>query len=243
MRTLVICTLPRTGSSFLSEQIRLTDTMGRPREYFHPNQRAKLTEEFGLPADDLKAYAAAIMERRASPTGVVSMKLMVTHVRQLVDDDLLPEPGLSALIELFGPVGDATIVTLYRADKLRQAISLVRARQTGQWSSLKGRQALEKHTGAEPEFDKAELQKAIVRLVELEALWDRELAKAGLTPALEVTYEQAVRDVAGTVARVAAAVGVDLPPADEIETPPEDKLHHRQRDFVTDEWIERFLDG
>jgi LPS sulfotransferase NodH len=237
MKTIIICTLPRTGSSFLAERLRLTGVMGRPREYFHPNQRAQLTTTFEVPADDIKRYAAEIIERRSSPNGVVSAKLMVTHLRDLVSHRLVEPPALRSVIELFGSVADATVIRLLRRDKVRQAISLVRARQTGEWSSLTAA------THESPEYDADEIERTIVRLVKLEGLWDVELAAAGLVPALDVIYEDMTADVESVVREVGRAAGIVIPEQPAVEQPEPSRQHQRQRDAITEAWVEWFLGG
>lgn len=237
MKTIIMCTLPRTGSSFFAERLRLTGVMGKPREYFHPNQRAQLTTTFEVPPGDLKAYAAAIIERRSSPNGVVSAKLMVTHLHDLEQHGLVRPPALRSVIELFGSIEEATLIRLLRRDKLRQAVSLVRARQTGEWSSLTS------VPHGQLEYDAAELERTIVRLVKLESLWDVELAAAGLAPAVDITYEAMTADVDAAVREVGRVAGIAIPEQPAVEQPEPSRQHQRQRDATTEAWVDRFLGG
>jgi LPS sulfotransferase NodH len=157
VKSVLICTLPRTGSSMLAQDMRSTKALGSPGEFFLPNRYEKFTESWGVPQGDLDGYIKELHAKTASPNGVVAVKLMVRHLDFLTQQGMLPsEPG--RLRNLTQHFGDVVIIKLLRKDKLRQAISLTKAQQTGKWGSLKEQRA-------EPFYDRDALIANLVRIV------------------------------------------------------------------------------
>jgi LPS sulfotransferase NodH len=232
MKTIFIVTLPRTGSSLLAADMRSTDALGEPREWFLPQRMGKLSAQWGLETNDLDRYIAGLRQRKSSDNGVVAVKLMVAHLAQLHDAGVLPEQRrFRALLDRFDE--EPLVIRLLRADKLRQAISLLKARQTGKWGVLK--KAI-----AEPQYDYGELSKIIVQLVKWEAQWERELEESGITPAMDFTYEELVDRRDETLLEIAQRL--DLPDAVDIVANRDrgDVKLRKQADELTEAWFTRF---
>lgn len=232
MKTIFIATLPRTGSSLLSADMRSTNALGEPREWFIPARMDKLVEQWGLPKGDLDAYIDALKQKKSTANGVVAVKLMPAHLRSLSDAGMLPtERRFAALLDRFG--GDTLVVRLLRGDKLRQAISLLKARQTGKWGVLK-----EAKGDATYSYD--ELAKLIVQLAKWEAQWERELEASGVVPAIDMMYEELPPRREETLLDIARRIG--LPDADGIVANRDrgDVKLQRQADELTEAWYDRF---
>lgn len=233
MKTIFICSLPRTGSSLLSGDLRSTRALGDPREYFNPNRYAKLVEMWDLPTNDLDAYIAELRNRTASDNGVVAIKLMVQHLTWLHNQGMLKESqgNLAELSERFG--GGGGVVKLHRRDKLRQAISLMKARQTGKWGA-KGQ------ARGKPEFSEDQLSKAIVDIVRWEALWECEFAASGITPALKIAYEDIVAARDECLLKIANELALDNAEAIVANRSRDGVSQQRQADSETEQWYDRF---
>jgi LPS sulfotransferase NodH len=234
VKVIFICTLPRTGSSLLSADMRSTVALGEPREYFNINRMARLREKWSLPVDDLDAYIAALKKRTVSPNGVVGVKLMVAQLRRLKGEGHFgdhPAP-LRALVERFG--SDVMIVKLLRRDKLRQAISLVKARQTGKWGVLRDGEG-------EPTYESEDIDRAILDLAIWEALWQREIEASGFDLDLDLAYEDIVVRRDETLLDIARWVGLDDPEGVVGDRDREDVKLQRQSNDVTEEWIDRYI--
>lgn len=235
---LFVCTTPRTGSSMLRGDIRSTNAMGDPREWFNmgPGGRyEKSSDEWAVPAGDLDAYIAAIREHTATPNGVVGVKIFELHLSQLVKRGMLPAgPGrLRALAERFGS-SDPVIVRLSRDNKLRQAISFVKARQTGKWGS----QGEAKRQG---KYDRKAIESAIYELIERENLWDRELEASGYSADVTLVYETLQNQRSEAILSIARALG--LPDAETVvgERDTDSARLERQANDETEAWIDRFI--
>jgi len=237
-RLLFICTTPRTGSSMLRGDIRSTGAMGDPREWFNLNRGGRFQQEAqarGVPSGDLDAYIAALKENTATENGVVGVKVFELHLRQLVGEGMLPEgPGrLRALAERFG-TPDPVIITLTRNNKLRQAISFTKAKQTRQWGT-RG------EAKGEATYDRKQIEAEIMDLIERETRWDRELEASGYTPDLRLIYEVLEHEREEMLMRI--AVALELPDPEQIVASriQEPEFLERQADQYTEEWVDRFI--
>jgi LPS sulfotransferase NodH len=234
MRTIFICTIPRTGSSLLSADMRSTVALGEPREYFNPNRMGRLIEQWGLVAGDLDAYIAELKKRTASPNGIVGIKLMVSQLIGLEKDGLLDSGGrgrLRTLIDRFE--AEALVVQLLRRDKLRQAISLMKARQTGKWGVL--RKAVR-----DPKYDRDELASIIVELVRWESQWQREYEASAITPAMDLVYEDLPAHRDETLLEIAERLEIPDPQAVVANRDRDEVQLERQADELTESWVDRF---
>jgi LPS sulfotransferase NodH len=232
MKTVFIVSLPRTGSSLLSADMRSTNALGEPREWFLPQRIKNLSEKWELAGGDLDGYIAELRKRKSTDNGVVAVKLMVAHLGQMHDMGLLPATRrFRALLDRFDE--EPLVIRLLRADKLRQAISLLKARQTGKWGVLK-------EAKGEPKYDYGELSKIIVQLVKWEAQWERELEDSGITPAMDFTYEGLIGRRDETLLEIATRL--ELPDAEAIVggRDRDDVKLRKQADDLTEAWYSRF---
>ena len=235
MKSVFICTLPRTGSSLLAADMRSTNALGTPREFFNRPRYERLIERWDIPRGDLDAYIAKLHAKTASPNGVLAVKLMVRHLDILTKEGMLPpEPG--RLRNLTNHFGDVVVVKLLRKDKLRQAISLTKAQQTGKWGVLK-------EQTAEPFYDRDALVANLVRIVEDEAMWERELEASELTPAITIDYEDIPPARDELLLQIAELLELPDPAAIVANRDREDIKLQKQSDSLTEEWYDRFISG
>lgn len=236
---LFVCTTPRTGSSVLVGDMRGTGEMGNPREYFNLTGRYKSSAaKWGIDFDDLDGYIAEVTKRTATDNGVVAVKVFELHLDQMARQGLLPRgPGrLRALAERFGKP-DPLVITLTRRNKLRQAMSLMKARQTGKYGSggtAKGK----------AKYDQKALNTGIVEMVKREARWERELRDSGCVPDLALVYEDHIDPVPvrqETILRIAELLGLPDPPAALAKAKIEGSSLQRQADETTEAWIDRYI--
>jgi len=238
-RLLFICTTPRTGSSMLRGDIRSTGAMGDPREWFNMTAGRRYdiqATEWEVPRGDLGSYLRALKEHTATENGVVGVKIFEYHLQQLASEGMIRSAGgrLRDLAERLGEP-DPVVVTLTRHNKLRQAISFHKARQTGKW----GTQG--KARGA-AKFDRKAIEKEMVELVNRENRWDRELETSGYVPHLRLVYEVLVGEREETLLRLARAL--ELPDPEGIVAArrrPEEQPLKRQADDETESWVNRFI--
>ena len=235
---LFICTTPRTGSSMLRGDIRSTKAMGDPREWFNmsPGRRYHSSiRGWGVPNRNLDAYLEAIKEHTSTGNGVVGVKIFELHLAQLVRKGMIPSgPGrLRALAERFG-TPDPVIITLTRNNKLRQAISFNRAKQTGKWGT-------QGEAAKKDKYDRRAIEADLMELIERENRWDRELEASGYVPDLSLIYEVLQQERESTLLRIAQALELPDPEGIIASRDVEENRLERQADNRTELWVNKFI--
>jgi LPS sulfotransferase NodH len=216
-RCLVIASTPRSGSHMLGHSLRETGAFGFPLEYLQPGNLAEWRRRLGV--GSATEALAAIKRRRTSPNGVFGLKLHYAHLGQFED--------FRAMIDaLESPM----FVHIHRRDLLRQAISYVRASQTGVW--IDGQPG--DHRAAV--FDGDAIERRLREIALHGAAWRHALALHGCRW-LDLAFEDIRGDIPGAVARIAAFAGVAVDPA----RLPLAAATRAQAGPGPDHWIERFL--
>jgi LPS sulfotransferase NodH len=246
-RSIVIASSERTGSTLVNESLRRTGVAGVPAEYFNAEvigeafellgvprlpvqirvrrqlRRARLRSDWAATWDvvpgSVGAYLDHLVRHRTSANGVFTTKL---HWNQ---HEAMTRAGLS--VDAFPqPV---SWVHVMRNDRLAQAVSLARARQSGQWSAT---QVVRRRRPYEPWFDAAAISTALAEVVESAAGWDGFFARSGITP-IRVAYEDLVADYPGTMTSLFDRLGLDVSVEPEPPT-------QRQADAISASWVERY---
>jgi LPS sulfotransferase NodH len=214
-----ICTMARTGSTYLCDLLEATGVMGRPAEYLNPGAQERWREILGLDVDAPQPiYFDALVRQLGTPWFGIK-----------------GPPDIIAFAEHFGP-HRLRYVHLTREDTLLQAISMYRARASGQWHSRPGDGGHEREVAAPP-FDAEAILERKAHIDRLDARWNEWFAAKRLHP-LRLTYEQVHADPVGAVRSIATLLDVEVPP--DFEPEPRSLV---QRDEITEEWRQRLRDG
>ena len=239
--TYLICCAERTGSTLLGDALIGTGIAGRPQSYFnraaHFNPRYQRLLGSAKNDDD---YLDRVVAAATTPNGVFGVKVHWQHLLNLVamvERDLLPaesRAAASGFERLHGRFPGLCYIRLTRVNKVARAISHYRAEKTGRWRA-DARWVTDDTGGAgEPDFD-FEAIDAFVRRGEAEdAHWRQFFHTHGISP-LELTHEELVRDLEGTVRRVLAFLDIR---ADGLELPPSSL--RQQADHRSREWELRY---
>jgi LPS sulfotransferase NodH len=240
---LVLAT-PRSGSTLLGQGLQASGLAGDPKEFFG-HKMSSWMERWSTPT--LTAYVARLSQARATPNGVFGAKLLyrqLVHLQNLArrEPELENLPLPEILHRLFP---DLHLVWVTREDKVRQAISWFKARQTGVWGQGLGQSAPKLgrawRLGNEPlqpgelafDFDGIA---TLVRQAEAEdAAIGQFFATSGIEP-FRVVYEEFSPRYEETVFALLRWLGV-APPTD-LALP--DPRTVRLADDRTDEWVARF---
>ena len=122
--------------------------------------------------------------------------------------------------------------------RLGQAISRLRAEQTGLWHrAADGRELERLAPPAPPRFDRAAIARRMAKARALDGAWTAWFAAQGIRP-LRIPYDALARDPGGVVARLLAALGLDPAAARGIDPPTA-----RLADDVSAAWRRRFEQG
>ncbi|MXO71256.1 Stf0 family sulfotransferase [Alteraurantiacibacter buctensis] len=240
-RSLVICTLPRSGSTLLGEAMYFAGGLGCPLEYLHAGFRPRFEEIWDVTG--LEGLVEALWRNRTDPSGVLSVKLMwrdvvdvacelapgrFGHLGQADPQTLSPESYRDLLALIGQLLPNPAFIHLYRRDRVRQAVSGVVAEQTGQWRSIPG---AEMQRRADPVYDAEAISRQIAYADWSNAHWRNLLAHAGSSRAL--AYEDLVRDFSGTLVPLLRELGSS-------GEPPPPRMQ-RQADGHSEQFVLRYL--
>ena len=142
-------------------------------------------------------------------------------------------PGFSELpaYEIFARVfPNLHYVWMLRRDKLRQAVSWVKAGQTGCYAG-RHRSAWRK----QPEYSYEEIDSCLSYIHDCEKGWEEFFRSADVVP-LKVFYEDLVDGYQETALRVLRYAGVTIP--DSIDWG--ERVMERQSDEINEEWVRRY---
>ena len=228
---LLFLATPRVGSSVLAEDLRASGLLGAAAESFHQRQLESIKN-----SRDLHSYITEqlLIDAHSRPT--FSACIMWPHMRNL-ENILDGQNPFEFFSEAFN-TPEISLVRISRQDKLRQAISLVRALQTGMWGS-KRRRAGEEH------YDRESIERAVLKLVKDETSWDACLERWEHKTKVHLVYENDLftkEDRNRTVANLLNLFGYDDTRARAAD-PGSNQGLKQQADDVTEDWIKSFLDS
>lgn len=220
-RTLLICTLPRSGSTLLGEALYFAGGLGCPLEYFHRGFRPDFVERWGTRT--LTDYALAVHRWRTDPSGVLSVKLFWGDVEALAaemapsrfgdlagsypeDIDVGTYREIAALLDPIFP--RAQFIHLERKDRVRQAVSGLAAAQSGLFRIVPTMET--PPAKAPPEYDFARIDSLIAYADHCHRHWRNFFEALGANP-IQLTYEDLAADYESSVRRVLNGIGNDSP--------------------------------
>ena len=240
----VICTSPRSGSTLLCKLLAATGKAGNPESYFHNPSIADwlrgldLTPEGTASERDLlNAVFDAARKRGTGGTGLFGLRLQRKSFDFLIRQMGVLHPERSSDLQRFkAAFGETLFIHLTRTNKLEQAISFVKATQTGLWHMAPDGTELERLSAPqEPVYDADEIANRLVELTSLDKDWEDWFAREEIDP-LRVTYDELSADPEKVLARTLDHLGLDREAAKGIR-PAVAKL----ADATSRNWMDRFL--
>lgn len=215
LRGFAVCTEPRSGSNFFCQLLTSTGVLGRPLEYFNgPGRRAFDDPDY---PDDPEAQLRIILDRGSTPNGVYGFKIFSRQ-----SDQAAPKRWAQRLPSL-------RFIHLQRRDVLGQAISRVRAEQTGRFRSYA------QGNGAREHYDPDAIMAMLSDVVVGNARWTAYFAAAGKLP-LTLFYEDIISKPYAAVSLTARLFSLGaVANLDAIDV-------RVQRDEVSEVWRHRFIE-
>jgi LPS sulfotransferase NodH len=239
----IICGTPRTGSTLLCNLLAATGKAGNPDSFYGRKFMPAWAVEWHLPEPDTMTkrdyaitYLDAAIKAGKGGTQIFGLRLMRENLDELSGLLDLIHPGLAtdkARIEkAFGRI---LYIHLFREDKLKQAISYVKAEQTGLWHVAPDGTEIERLAPPqEPHYDFARLKQEVATLEAYDAAWHAWFDQQGIAP-LRIGYESLSADPAATLIRICTALGLPPPDARDVK-PGLAKL----ADATSREWTRRY---
>jgi LPS sulfotransferase NodH len=239
-----ICTTPRSGSTLLCRLLEETGRTGNPDSFYH---RAEFMREWaagwGVPDPDTvpqsvfdTAYLAAAIKAGKAGTEIFGLRLQFEYLKLLPDTLGRIFPGLPADADRFKHAfGEILYIHLTRTDKVAQAISLVKAQQSGLWHmNADGTEYERLGAPQEPRYDFGVLRREVEALENDDRAWLAWFDRQGIRP-VRVRYEAFAGQPAETLIEICRVLDVEPPEAGSI-APRLAKLS----DAVSQEWRSRY---
>ena len=235
MISYLVCATHRSGSNLLCQALWHTELCGYPQEFFSPTRAPKIAEEYSLKADpdsDYPGYVAELVGKRVSSNGVFGTKIMWSHL----------EPFLSRLRQ--DSTSDADLLArifpnirylwIRRDDKLRQAISMWKAKQTKVYNSLQRKGA--SLPDGEPEYDFHEIKKIMQRFEDEDAAWEKFFTENSIAP-VEIHYEDFADHHEERTLEILRELAIEV--GEQFTVKP--ITYRRLADSINEKWRERYL--
>lgn len=231
LRSILVCSHMRSGSTLLGETMHAVGGLGCPIEYFHCGFQPHLMQLWQAP--DFDSYVSAVYRHRTDPSGTLGVKLFWRDIEELSARFHPEEPDSNSRIHtmLCDLFPNPRFIYLYRSDRLRQAISLAKATQTGVFRKIPGLPGPASQRDFVYDYDQ------ILKLMALgehcDTRW-RALFRAVGIEVLEVRYEDMVADFPGTVNLLLRQLGMEKPVVGSPRLQP-------QADRLSEDFMWRFL--
>jgi trehalose 2-sulfotransferase len=213
--SVILCATPRSGSTLLCDLLAATGVCGVPESWFRRQSIDDFIAAFGLttpkdaPAFDAD-YLAAAIKAGSDGSGTFGLRLMWPTVPELSDWLDRLHPGLGSdrarYERAFGP---ARYVYLSRHDHVAQAVSRLKAEQSGLWHlNQDGSERERVMPHKEPAYDGAALSHYVEESTMANRGWEAWFAQNGVSP-FRLAYEDLAADPGSALVRVLAAIGRD----------------------------------
>jgi len=239
----IICTAPRSGSTLLCSLLAKTGVSGNPDSYFHRPSLAHWQEDLGLAPDEslskkaalARIFRAAIAKGRQE-TGIFGLRLQRHSFDFFLETLRLLHPEAPSDLQRFeAAFGRTLFVHLTRADKLEQAVSVIKARQSGLWHRAPDGSEVERLAPpGDLIYDPEAIRAQIDAFTAMDTAWTDWFAAEGIDP-LRLTYRDLAADPKATLKRVLMALGRDPTAVEGIESGVAKLADETNRD-----WIARF---
>lgn len=240
----IICTSPRSGSTMLCRLLREARDAGFPGSHFHEPSLDEWLHEYGFQLnqfiDQKEALAQVFQSAIAYGKGdsdIFGLRLQrhsfdffikqLKHLHPSLPDD---KSRINAAF------GNTLFIHLTRENKLDQAISYVRAKQSGLWHIAPDGTEIERLSEPEePTYDALAISTQLEVSERMETEWRNWFQEQGIDP-LSITYDELSAAPHATLVRILETLGLKHEHRTEIK-PSTAKL----ADATNREWGERFL--
>lgn len=239
----VICTSPRSGSTLLCRLLSEVGNAGLPDSHFHePSLNEWLSEygfgisEFNTRREALSAIFRAALEHGKGKSNVFGLRLQRHSFDFFIEQLRVLYPSLpddkSRIEAIFGKT---LFIHLTRENKLDQAISYVKAQQSGLWHSAPDGTEIERLSEPQaPTYDPTAIEAQLRLSEQMDKDWQSWFLSEGINP-VRITYDELSAEPYRTLGGLLKELGLEQGPRVEV-TPPTAKL----ADATNREWAERF---
>ncbi len=241
--SIIVCANPRSGSTMLCDLMTATGVLGRPASYYRWQSIPEWASRWGVDdsqgttsKDFERDYLSAVRQHGTDASGVFGLRLMwdtveglTKHLQRIFPD----EDKDAALFET--AFGTPLYISLVREDKVAQAVSLVRAEQSGLWHLAFDRTVRQGEQKPRPTTYNAEIiEDQIAALSGDDAAWQAWFIAQDIVP-LKIVYEDLASDPLATLRALLTASGQDPAKAKGIKP-----ATAQMADGESELWIKRY---
>ncbi|MEM8647519.1 MAG: Stf0 family sulfotransferase, partial [Pseudomonadota bacterium] len=239
----VICTSPRSGSTLLCKLLAATGIAGKPASYFHEPSVSEWAEDLDLSLDMSQperqvleqVFAAAVAEGSGG-TELFGLRLQRHSFEFFTRKLAVLQPAhLSDLERLTAAFGRTAVIHLARDDKVEQAVSYVKAGQSGLWHAAPDGTELERLSEPQPlVYDPGSIGASVAEFTAYDQQWNEWFQAQSIIP-LRLTYDKLAENPQRVLGSVLEYLGLDPRAASGVQ-PAVAKL----ADEVSAEWVRRY---
>lgn len=246
VRSYILCTTPRSGSTLLCGLMAAVGTCGHPESYVHSDTRGGWLAAHGLNEADfavsLDAVAAAlhaVLLAGTRGTDVFGLRLQGAYLPFFLSQLRAVTPDApSDVARIDATFGVTQYIHLVREERLLQAISREMAVQSGLWHRAADGSEMERlSVPQEPVYDRAAIVRHMAEAEQLDARWRAWFNAQSIVP-LVIRYSDLAADPRATLARVLRVLGQDETLAEGVYPKVSKLSDARNRD-----WAARFVAG
>ena len=242
----VICTSPRSGSTLLCKLLAATDVAGKPESYFHRPSVDDWAAELGITPEETATerealdtvFRAAVLEG-SNGTGMFGLRLQghsFGFFREKLALLFPEEPSDAGRFKR--AFGTTLFVHLTRPDKIEQAVSCVKAEQTGLWHVAPDGTELERLAPhREPSYDREKIRAQVEVMTAHDSDWNNWFAREGIDP-VRIRYDDLSADPLKVLRNLLTCLGLDRDAADGVEPGV-----RRLADSTNRDWVARYRSG
>ena len=239
----VICTSPRSGSTLLCDLLSKTGIAGSPASYFHLPSVSEWVNNFNLTPEAsepernvLDAIVRAVIAEGSLDTGMFGLRLQRQSFDYFIQKLAILHPGLSNDTQRFHKAfGRTAFLHLTRRDKLEQAVSYVRAEQTGLWHMAPDGTEVERLSPPQvPTYDRDRIGACFEEMKAYDREWERWFATEKIDP-FRVQYESLSANPTKTLKNILDYLGLDCGATTDVESGVT-----KMADKTSQGWVARF---
>lgn len=239
----IICTSPRSGSTLLCKLLSNTGLAGVPNSHFHDPSIAEWLKYYGLDhvvytaqQDALNAVFTAAYEYGKGDTDVFGLRMQRRSFDFFMQQLNVLYPTLASdKSRMEAAFGKTLFIHLTRENKLDQAISYVKAKQSGLWHRAPDGTELERLSEPrELAYDAKAIAEQLDASLKMDVEWEEWFKDERIEP-MRVTYDELSSDPHTTLSRILISLGADPKPF-AADTLPVAKL----ADATNQEWAAQY---
>lgn len=213
----IICTSPRSGSTLLCKLLEATGLAGSPNSHFHRPSLAAWQSTYNLMAEpgqslqeQVQAVFRAAVERGRGETDMFGLRLQRHSFDFFMQQLAILHPDLSTDRErIEAAFGPTLFLHLTREDKVAQAVSYVKAEQSGLWHVAPDGTEIERTAPARaPAYDADKLQNTYEEFVRYDADWAAWFETQRIS-AFPITYSELAAAPNTVLCNVLEQLGLD----------------------------------